>query len=70
MGGILASVIFGWYVAGIFYSYNSEFFGFWFFPILFGRLEQLERIGLKKYLPVFSPTIRFYLQLLRFCLFF
>ncbi len=26
MGGILASVIFGWYVAGIFYSYNSEFF--------------------------------------------
>ena len=26
MGGVLASVIFGWYVAGIFYSYNSEFF--------------------------------------------
>jgi len=26
MGGAISSVMFGWYVAGIFYSYNSEFF--------------------------------------------
>ena len=26
IGGVFSSVIFGWYIAGIFYSYNSEFF--------------------------------------------
>lgn len=26
MGGVISAVMFGWYIAGIFYSYNSEFF--------------------------------------------
>jgi 4-amino-4-deoxy-L-arabinose transferase-like glycosyltransferase len=47
LGNVIASVIVGWMVAGIFYSYNSEFF--WIIILLFCSWS----VGtVKKYLPL------------------
>lgn len=48
VGGLMSSVIFGWYVAGIFYSYNSEFFWLLIFSYFIWGIGVIGKDWVKK----------------------
>ncbi len=48
IGGIFSSVIFGWYMAGIFYSYNSEFFWILIFSFFCWSIGVIGKDWVKK----------------------
>lgn len=53
IGGALASVIFGWYMAGIFYSYNSEFFWILLFSYFIWGIGTVGKDWVKKIIEYF-----------------
>ena len=48
IGGLMSSVIFGWYMAGIFYSYNSEFFWLLIFSYFIWGIGVIGKDWVKK----------------------
>lgn len=48
VGGLMSSVVFGWYVAGVFYSYNSEFFWLLIFSYFIWGIGVIGKDWIKK----------------------
>jgi 4-amino-4-deoxy-L-arabinose transferase-like glycosyltransferase len=53
MGGVMSSAVFGWYLAGIFYSYNSEFFWILIFAYFIWSVGTIGKNWLKKVINYF-----------------
>ena len=73
MGGVISAVMFGWYIAGIFYSYNSEFFWILVFMYFTWSVGVLGLNWFKKIINFFfnnGKILFFIVALISFCLIF
>ncbi|MFZ2664578.1 MAG: glycosyltransferase family 39 protein [Patescibacteria group bacterium] len=70
LGSAMASVFVGWYIAGIFYSYNSEFFWIVSFIYLIWSVGHIGKDYLKKIISFFFGKSRFLLATISLLAFF
>jgi 4-amino-4-deoxy-L-arabinose transferase-like glycosyltransferase len=64
MGGVISSAVFGWYAAGIFYSYNSEFFWILIFTYFIWSIGTIGKDWLKKVINYFFSNSEILLSII------